>query len=758
MSATQARYYLERTKRKYLLLRIIETLVSSAAVSLIIYCICQLLSVQAIVTMPVALGGGLMYFIFRSLQLNILYVKVDGVARYINQHYPQMEESADLLLKEDNELTSIQQLQKLKNIQAFESLYPSIKLPHKIGQAFGIFLLSLLIYVGFTVFFNATKIDPPTTVNSGSVQSVVPVNLLALIEKAIITLIPPPYTGLQKQNINSLNLHIPEGTTVHWNISFTKQVIDPQLIFFGKDSVALLPEKHNQYKTERTFGTTGFYQVAWRNSNGSKKYSDYFQIEVIKDQPPVITPENINQFVELSLTDNLKFHLKSNLRDDYGLQDAYIIATVSKGSGEAIKFREEKLRFDKPGKIEGKSAESTLWIDILKLGLDPGDELYFYIEALDNKAPLPNRTRTETFFISLEDTSSIATSVDPGLGVDLMPEYFQSQRQIIIDSEKLLKEKKKITKETFNSRSNELGYDQKVLRLRYGEFLGEEFESGIGQQAEISGQDLDAKEEDLTKKYGHEHDKENEHNLVEEKKSLPKDIHSRDHEQPDDNEDPAKAYTHMHDSDEEATFFTQSIRAKLKAAITIMWDAELYLRLYEPEKSLPFQYKALRLLKEISQDSRIYVHRSGFDPPPLKEERRLTGDLSEIRNSTALHESLIHENYPNIRKAVLYIEQLLGENEITLTPEIKNSFIKAGQELSTVAIAQPGQYLKSLSLLKALTENELDPAAQRSAILAIRSALWSVLPKETSSPQPELQTAHILDERFLNNLKALKHK
>ena len=64
-----------------------------------------------------------------------------------------------------------------------------------------------------------------------------------------------------------------------------------------------------------------------------------------------------------------------------------------------------------------------------------------------------------------------------------MPEYFRSQRQIIIDSEKLLREKKCIAKETFNARSNSLAYDQKVLRLRYGEFLGEEFESGIGPQA-----------------------------------------------------------------------------------------------------------------------------------------------------------------------------------------------------------------------------------------------------------------------------------
>jgi hypothetical protein len=104
---------------------------------------------------------------------------------------------------------------------------------------------------------------------------------------------------------------------------------------------------------------------------------------------------------------------------------------------------------------------------------------------------------------------------------------------------------------------------------------------------------------------------------------------------PNAKDDPLATFAHNHDDGEVATFFVQSVRAKLKAALTVMWDAELHLRLFDPEKSLPYQYTALKLLKEISNDSRIYVHRTGFDPPPLKEEKRLTADLSEVQTSTA---------------------------------------------------------------------------------------------------------------------------
>jgi hypothetical protein len=62
------------------------------------------------------------------------------------------------------------------------------------------------------------------------------------------------------------------------------------------------------------------------------------------------------------------------------------------------------------------------------------------------------------------------------MGVDLMPDYFRSQRQLIIDTEKLIADRNKLPQKEFNSTSNDLGFDQKALRLRYGQFMGDETE------------------------------------------------------------------------------------------------------------------------------------------------------------------------------------------------------------------------------------------------------------------------------------------
>lgn len=752
MKEEKQSYHLNQIKQKYRWLRGTEILLWSVAIGLISFYLLKIYSTTSLIPTSIACVLASITAIVLSRRIGIFSIKVKDIAQYLNQCYPTLQESLDLLLKNDDELTSLQQIQKRRAEKQFETIYPTIKLPHHIGRAAGVFAFSIIVSAVITSF--SIKRTEKVVSNDKGINATndVKKNLPIAVRRSTIIISPPAYTRLGKKTSEDFNLQVPEGSTVKWEISFNGNVFNPKIIFTGSDSISL-STNGDHLETARNFTTSGFYQLTWQNPDHTVQFSDYYSIEIIKDYPPTIDAENLNQFLELTANDNLKINVSAALKDDYGLNRANIIATVSKGSGEAIKFREQILAFDVPKKISGKEIKASRLIDLVKLGLQPGDELYFYVEATDNKAPDANRTRTETYFITLQDTSSIVTSVDASLGVDLMPEYFRSQRQIIIDSEKLLREKKQITKTNFNSRSNELGYDQKVLRLRYGEFLGEEFETSIGPQPVDQQGD---KNEDIQKKFSHTHDTENEHNLVEEKNPTKNDAHNHAESAPGQKEDPLKEYVHAHDSEEETTFFIQSIKAKLKAAVTIMWDAELYLRLYQPEKSLPYQYRALKLLKEISQDSRIYVHRTGFDPPPLKEEKRLTGDLTEIKNSTGKIETDRIRQYPNIRAAITAIERLIQEDSIVISSGIKELLASAGQELAKLELKQPGGYLKTLSWLKMVSQDEVGHEEIKSTLLKIRASFWRVLPPETMTPQARPGVTHELDLQFLNSLEASK--
>jgi hypothetical protein len=753
MSLHEAHDRIQKLKRRYLLVRSLEIILYAIAAFLLTFAITGLFTAQGEWKIGLGLVIGMVVAAERVVHYKLLTLNHSAFIQFLNQHYPQLEESADLLIENNTTLNSLQQLQLKKILNTFNSLYPEIKLPNSITQSVLVFTAGVIFYFALTSF--APKSIVGERHADSQLENIVGNAKLkeAIINKLEIQIIPPDYTSIKSSKAETPSLIIPEGSRVMWTVAFSSTVKMAKILLSGKDSLVMKMSDSLNYSVRTEIKESGFYQIQWKD-HGKIITSDYYKIEVIKDQAPKLSIDNLNQFTQLLFSDKLLVNVKSTLRDDYGLSDASIIATVSKGSGESVKFREERLRFDKPVKISGKEVQAEIILNLNKLGLEPGDELYFYVEAFDNKQPVHNYNRTETFFIALQDTTKATYVDDEGLGVDLMPEYFRSQRQIIIDTEKLLKERKKIAKEQFNSTSNELGYDQKVLRLRYGQFLGEEFEGAIG-KVDVDDHE-DESTESIIEKFSHTHDKENEHNLVADKKTSSSHEHGS-LKDPNAKENPLEAFAHNHDDGEVATFFVESVRTKLKAALTVMWDAELHLRLFDPEKSLPYQYTALKLLKEISNDSRIYVHRTGFDPPPLKEEKRLSGDLSEVNTSTARQNQQAIEKFPAIRQTIILVETLINTQRTTTSSTEQQFFQKAGQELAQVAIEQPGKFLEGLSLLKMLSDGTGTESERKVALLEVRKILWQVLPNEVISPGKKSILIHSLDQQFLENLESLNN-
>jgi hypothetical protein len=753
MSTAEAKYKVVVLKRRYVTFRAVEIFLLSLGAGLLTWAFLSFLSSSLMAKIAVPIAVACVVVVQRIIRYQLFQLNDNHFVSYLNTHYLQLQASADLLLQEKNSLTGLQQLQWQRTSEKFDALYPEIKLPHSIKQSAAIFVLCALLGFALVSFTNKSDLSASdksidvTTINKNKSE------IAASVTNLTIPIVPPLYTGLKPFQSNSPNVIAPEGSTMTWLVKFSDTVSNAKLLLSGKDSLVFRSDK-GEYVLAMKLSDAGFYQLQWTSNNKISR-SDYYKLEVIKDQVPKVTVDNLNQFTRLSANAQPVVEVRSTLADDYGLTDAVIIATVSKGSGEGIKFREERLRFERPSSISGKQVSAFLKMDLMKMGMEPGDELYFYVGAYDNKAPVPNYNRTETFFVALDDTTKYAAVDDDGLGVDLMPEYFRSQRQLIIDTEKLLKEKKKISVQQFKSTSNELGYDQKVLRLRYGQFLGEEFEVQIGEVIAEEAEEESA--EDIAKKFEHAHDKDNEHNLVADKKSEAQHAHEGNENDPDAKEDPLSAFAHNHDDGEVATFFMESVRTKLKAALAVMWDAELHLRLFEPAKSLPYQYTALKLLKEISNDSRIYVHRTGFDPPPLKEDKRLTAELKDVLNSTGTGNAMAVEVFPEIRKGLIVVERAIELHQSKFSETDKAQLHRAGQELATVAIDQPGKFLEALSLLKNIEDGGVEQKDMMKALLTVRSIFWNVLPKQPSSPSKKSGAVHPLDQECMKSLEQLKH-
>jgi hypothetical protein len=136
---------------------------------------------------------------------------------------------------------------------------------------------------------------------------------------------------------------------------------------------------------------------------------------------------------------------------------------------------------------------------------------------------------------------------------------------------------------TVRERSEAIASDQAALRLRYGQFLGEE--STLFGNADHDG-DHGGKQDVL-------------------------------HE-----------FGHAHDQAENATLFDDATKKVLRRALAAMWDAEKALRAVAPKAALPPENRALDAIKELQQADRIYLHKTAFAPPPIKEDKRMSGDMA----------------------------------------------------------------------------------------------------------------------------------
>ena len=687
------------SRRKWIAIKLLEIFFLLSMASVLVFGILHWLGFDllkwGLIATIMIVGLFVSYFLIRK------EITERNVLRLFNQQYPELENSAELLLNGNGSLSLIEKLQQNKVYSKLVSVNPHLETKHRL-VAYGLsFLILCAILIGVDTIAPSMSdyTDPVTEMNSVIDDSIsengsdtaININSLA------ITITPPSYTNLHQQEQNKWDVVLVEGSLIEWSIEFDQVIKEASLKFSNGDILSLLNVKES-WGVEKKLVDQGYYELSYTDLKGNLYSTDFFKLEIVDDQKPTIEIKGISQYNEYDFGERNGVDFSVDLKDDYGIQNADITATIAKGSGESVRFREEKLAFDNNLKVGRKESVLRKTIHFDDMQMEPGDELYFYVEAIDNKTP-SNRSRTETYFIVLRDTASYEFSLEGNLGVDLMPEYFRSQRQIIIDTEKLIANKSMLSDYEFNNTSNELGFDQKTLRLKYGQFMGEEDESGIAIQDDVS--ELEAEEESDSEEsdnpleeYMHDHDNENEHNLVDHEHEL--------NEDGEEEEDPLEDFTHAHDVEEINTFLTNTIKGKLRAAMNLMWDAELYLRLFQPENSLPYQYKALKLIKEIKNHARIYVHRIGFDPPPIKEESRLSGELDEIASRIFKENREKHDPEKVIRDAI----SLLNNPKENWGAAEQSVLKNCGNELAFYAIENPGQYLNSLQLLRRLIEGD----------------------------------------------------
>ncbi|HDS1833587.1 TPA: hypothetical protein RNT04_002878 [Stenotrophomonas maltophilia] len=532
------------------------------------------------------------------------------------------EDSADLLFADAATLNPLQQRQRVHVLAMLERAMPELR-PRWPRGALALYWIAglAIVVLAFGWPRSSPGSVPVRTPTPGSAAAAGPLRL----QSTRLRIDAPAYTGQATLTQNALDAKVAADSRLSWSLRFDRAP-DKAWLQFHDGRRLPLSEREGQWQAQDVARMPLLYRVV---SEPALAETRLHRLDVVADRAPSVRVLEPTASLVLGTPGQRQWALRFEASDDYGVAaQATLSITTTQGSGENITFVKRSVTLAGSGEATARRFAHTL--DLAALGAQPGNDVIAQLEVRDNHAPTPQTGRSSSVILRLP-------SAEVALGAELegrikktLPAYFRSQRQIIIDAEALIRQRRSLAAEDFVKRSDAIGVDQRILRLRYGQFLGEESE-GAAKPPPTS----DLPTSDAPTADGHDDDHEHDHGA----QAGAQDDHGHDHGSTANADIPPvfgsetdvlSEYGHTHDHAEATTLLDPQTRATLKAALDQMWSAEGELRQGRPEQALPFAYKALGFIKQVQQAERIYLARVGPELPPIDESRRLGGDRAGL--------------------------------------------------------------------------------------------------------------------------------
>ncbi|MEX2403508.1 MAG: hypothetical protein WD625_05205, partial [Balneolales bacterium] len=349
------------------------------------------------------------------------------IVRYLDRAYPFFEESSALLIESPKTLLESWQKQRIEEISdqyKDEIQPPNSVLKQSVLGSVSLLLVSLII-VWLPSFDFSQEIMPDQ--ESVLEEVVTRSNDIPGLNQGAIIIEPPSYTGASKLETELGNVEAPEGSMIRWEMDASKDVDEIRILFSDRETVTL-DKVGNQFEGSLEAWNNHIYQFELTNSDTTIQ-TEFYGMSIRADQPPDFEFSKPKENRVRISSKEPTTEVEVGVTDDYGVTTISLQGTLARGSGESVRFTDQTLSFDK---VEGAGTRSVMASANLhadSLEMEPGDELYIYVEATDNR-PDPQTSRSETYFVIYSDTIQVEQDPFGSIVVDLLPEYFRSQRQI----------------------------------------------------------------------------------------------------------------------------------------------------------------------------------------------------------------------------------------------------------------------------------------------------------------------------------------
>jgi hypothetical protein len=527
----------------------------------------------------------------------------DWLIRRLNAREASLEDSAALVFA-DADLAPIEQLQAKRIAARIAALDPATLAdgwPR--GRLALAWMLGALGVAGAVTWHMQRGTPPPL---APAVQTTPAAPGAPRLTGQRVRIAPPAYTGLPASYADSLDVRAPAGSRIEWSLAFTPQPAAAALQLVGGQRLPLARAGEGWSGALR-LDLPALYRIT---AEGMRDDQPAHRLEPIADEPPQVRVIEPASGLATMQPGQRSWRIVFEAADDYAVDPlARLTITTAIGEGENVRFAERTQSVTGTG--DPRRRRFVIDLPLGTYGLQPGSDLVAQLTVADTRSPEPQVVRGPGVILRYPSPKAAEAEGLDLMAKQQMPAYFRSQRQVIIDTEALIRQRRSLSADEFLLRSDTIGVDQRLLRLRYGQFMGMEAEETPKPPLPTADSEEPAEPEHYDGD-GHDHGEAPENPVFGDLGNV------------------LAEYGHTHDESEAATLLDPETRTLLKLALDAMWEAEVNLRTGKPEAALPFENRALDYIKRIQQATRIYLPRIGSQQPPIDMARRLTGKRAGV--------------------------------------------------------------------------------------------------------------------------------
>jgi hypothetical protein len=414
-----------------------------------------------------------------------------------------------------------------------------------------------------------------------------------VVDELRVRILPPAYSGLSIEEVTATDapLRVLAGSQIEISLR-ARGPIDGATLGFNGSVNRMRALGEERFTGAFTASVSGAFEMRVLADERVAPAPYVRAVETYADAVPLVRITEPAGDQLLRAVPGGPIGVRWTARDDLGLASVALKYIKSRGEGDAAKFTSGELSTGTIARASTREWQGAGALDLARLDVRAGDTLVFWVEARDHNPSPANTGRSASLAIAIAGPEGIKLNLS-----DLRPSeigrFLLSQRQIIINTEKLHNERSRLTADELKRRANAIAADQREFKNSFNDYIRLE-----GPGAHDEGMAAGAASSESVEEQAQE--------AVNER------IEPHDHGIP---EPPQGSPSSVRD---------------MVYAIRAMWDAEDALSLADTAKALVHEREALMRLKRAQLAAR-YVPPIVAQSKPIDLKRRYAGELAEIK-------------------------------------------------------------------------------------------------------------------------------